>query len=546
MGDRCKEMTETYRYTVLLVDDEVEVIEAIMKKINWEGLGFSVIGYANNGVKAFEMVEEFQPDVVMTDIRMPYMDGMELSNRIKTEYPATKILLFTGFDEFEYAKEAVHLEVEEYILKPVNSVELTNVFTQMKIKLDQEISEKRNAESLKKYYLDSLPLLQANFYSTLVEGLIREEDLEKYLSDYQISFSGPFFCCLVVHTSSGQLPEGMNPVLLTASVQKQVMERIGEKWRAKCFSYLGNTVLLAQLKNEGEVADLTDECDRFCRYALRIIGAVVTIGVGRACRELLELSQSYSGAREAVSYRGIYGATRAINIAEIAPRGNSGAGGANEADLAKLFKAVRLGTAQEVKEAVEQYLGHTLFPQQSLQQHHIDVLELVSALYRFAENNELTVAAFSGDMGKLCSRLLDLEPEALRKWLCGVCLSMRELMINERSQSTKSFVQKAKEYVRGNYADEEISLDHVCESLGVSNSYFSTIFKKETGNSFIGYLTDYRMEQAARMLLETNEKSYIIAKRVGYADPNYFSYVFKRRYGVSPSKYRTEHEKSEG
>ncbi len=129
-------------YAVLLVDDEEEVIQVIMKKINWEGLGFSVIGYANNGMKALEMMEEFQPDVVMTDIKMPYMDGMELSNRIKTEYPATKILIFTGFDEFEYAKEAVHLEVEEYILKPVNSIELTNVLTQLKIKLDQEISEK--------------------------------------------------------------------------------------------------------------------------------------------------------------------------------------------------------------------------------------------------------------------------------------------------------------------------------------------------------------------------------------------------------------------
>ena len=135
-------------YTVLLVDDEEEVIQVIMKKINWEGLGFSVIGYATNGVKALEMVEEFQPDVVMTDIKMPYMDGMELSGRIKTELPATKILLFTGYDEFEYAKEAVHLEVEEYILKPVNSIELTNVLTQVKIKLDQEISEKRNVATL--------------------------------------------------------------------------------------------------------------------------------------------------------------------------------------------------------------------------------------------------------------------------------------------------------------------------------------------------------------------------------------------------------------
>lgn len=96
-------------YTVLLVDDEEEVIQVILKKINWEELGFSVIGYANNGVKAYEMVEEFQPDVVMTDIRMPYMDGMELCKQIREDFPATKILLFTGFDEFEYAKEAVHL-----------------------------------------------------------------------------------------------------------------------------------------------------------------------------------------------------------------------------------------------------------------------------------------------------------------------------------------------------------------------------------------------------------------------------------------------------
>ena len=99
--------------------------------------------------------------------------------------------------------------------------------------------------------------------------------------------------------------------------------------------------------------------------------------------------------------------------------------------------------------------------------------------------------------------------------------------------------------MHNNYQDEELSLDSICEVLGVSNSYFSTIFKKETGNSFIGYLTDYRMDQASRQLIETNEKSYIIAKNVGYNDPNYFSYVFKRRFGVSPSKYRTEHTEVE-
>lgn len=528
-------------YTVLLVDDEEEVIQVIMKKINWEGLGFSVIGYANNGVKALEMVEEYQPDVVMTDIKMPYMDGMELSKRIKTEFPATKVLIFTGFDEFEYAKEAVHLEVEEYILKPVNSVELTNVFTGLKIKLDQEISEKRNAETLKNYYLESLPLLKANFYTTLIEGRIRGNEVEKFLHDYQITFAGPFFCCLVIHTSSSQVSKDMNPVLLAMSVEKQAKEYLGERWKAKSFSYLGNTVMLAQLSDDNDVSELTDECDRFCRYARRIIGAVVTVGVGQVCSNILELAQSYNGAREAVSYRALYGTSRAINIKEIAPQEIGEPAVPSDAELSGLFKLIRLSSKEEITEAAEQYMDHIFVPAKSLQQHHIAVMELLSVLYRFAANNDISPDVFSGDIGELYGKLIEMDPNALRKWFVKLCLDFQENLVNTRNRSTKSFVLRAQEYVREHYTDDGLSLDSICEELGVSNSYFSTIFKKETGSSFVSYLTDYRMDQAARRLLESNEKSYIIAKEVGYTDPNYFSYVFKRRFGVSPSKYRTEH-----
>lgn len=534
------------KYTILLVDDEEEVIQAIMKKIDWEGLGFSVIGYACNGVKALEMVEEFQPDVIMTDIKMPYMDGLELSNRVKAEYPAAKILFFTGFDEFEYAKEAVHLEVEEYVLKPINSIELTNVFIQLKTKLDQEISEKRNVEILQKYYMESLPLLQADFYSALIEGRVHEEEIPKYLSDYQLSFPGPFFSCLIVHTSSSQVPEHMNPLLLATSVQKQAKERLAAKWQAKYFAYLGNIILITQLKSEKEISELTDECDRFCKYARRIIGAVVTIGIGQVCSSILELPQSYGSAREAVSYRGIYGASRAINMKEVVPqKAGRKSGLGNDTELSDLFKMIRLGSEEDVAKAADQYLDHTSFPEKSLQQYYIDIMELISAFYRFAVNHDITVDEFSGDIRTLYSRLLDLEPDAMRKWLIDRCLFLRKTIISARNNSTKSFVSRAEEYVHHNYGNEELSLDSVCKILGVSNSYFSTIFKKETGSSFISYLTDYRMDQASCLLIETNEKSYMIAKKVGYTDPNYFSYVFKRRFGVSPSKYRTEHAESE-
>lgn len=531
-------------YTVLLVDDEEDVIQIIMRKINWEELGFLVIGFASNGVKALELVEEFQPDVLVTDIKMPYMDGLELSNRVKAELPATKILLFTGFDEFEYAKEAIHLEVEEYILKPVNSAELTEVFAQLKRKLDQEISEKRNVETLQNYYLESLPLLRADFYSGLIEGRVHEDEVSKYLSDCQISFTGPFYGCLVIHTSSSQGGGGMDPLLLAASVWEQAKERLGERWRAQSFSYLGNTVFLVQLGSEREAWELTDECDRFCRYAQRMLEAVVTIGIGQVCGNILELHQSYESAREAVSYRALYGASRAINIKEIVPRKMGGPVPSGEEEVSALFRMVRVGSEEEVTEAVGRYLKHTLPPEKTLQQHQVGIMELLSMLFRFSANNGIAMEGQTENMGKLYGKLLDLEPDALHRWLLGVSLSFREQLICVRSRSTESLVSKAKEYVQNHYADAELSLNSICVALGVSNSYFSTMFKKETGNSFIGYLTDFRMERAARLLIETNEKSYMIASQVGYSDPNYFSYVFKKQFGASPSKYRTEHASS--
>lgn len=532
-------------YTVLFADDEEEVIQVMMKKLDWASLGFQVVGIANNGVKALELVEELLPDVVMTDIKMPYMDGMELAHRIKTEFPDTKILIFTGFDEFEYAKEAVHLEIEEYILKPVNALELTQVFTNMKHKLDLEIHEKRNVQILQDYYLKSLPLLQANFYSTLLAGSIQEEELSRYLSDYRISFPGPFFCCAVVHTSLSQVPETMNALLLTTSIQKQAEERLGEKWRAKCFSYLGNIILIIQLKDENEVSELTDECDRFCRYVHRILGAVVTVGIGQVCKHILELSRSYDSAREAVSYRAIYGASRAINIKEVSPGETRVSATASDVELSSLFKTIRLGPGEAVLKAVKEYTEHLFASAKSLKQHHASIMELMSALYRFSVNNDIELEGESKDLRQMYINLLDLEREELQAWLTDVSLCCHRRLLQARSSSTKSFVTKAKDYIRQNYQEEELSLDYICETLGVSNAYFSTIFKKETGKSFVGYLTDYRMERAARLLIETNDKSYVIGKQVGYSDPNYFSYVFKRRFGVSPSKYRTEHEQRE-
>ena len=526
-------------YTLLLVDDEEEVLQVIMKKINWEELGFTIIGSADNGVKALEMVEKFQPDVVMTDINMPYMNGLELIQHIKEDYPATKILIFTGFDEFDYAKEAIRLEVGDYILKPISAAELTTTFQQVKEKLNQERDENRNVESLQAYYQESLPQMQSNFYSTLVEGRVKEEDLERFLVNYQIALTGPYYCCLVLHTSLTQAPEGMTSALLMTSVHKQAREYFGKKWQAESFVYLGDIVILAQLASENEATKLTDDCDRFCKYILRIIGAVITIGVGQVCDCILELAQSYTSGRMAVSYRGIYGASRVSNIKEDAPHEMEQFSLINDSELSDLFKKIHVGPKEEILTVANKYLDHVYASTKSLPQHTVVVSELIGSLYRFAANNNISIEPFAGNIKELYMWLPDLEPDALRKWLEEISVALYENLRSARSRSTESLVLKAEEYVRNHYGDEQLALDDVCQALGVSNSYFSSMFKREMGKSFVAYLTDYRMDWASRLLMETDEKSYVIGQKVGYTDPNYFSYVFKKRFGVSPVKYRT-------
>ena len=275
----CRE-DEGMAYSVLLVDDEEEAIRVIMDKIDWEGLGFTIAGHAGNGVLALEMAEECQPDVVMTDIKMPYMDGLELARRLKHEYPAVRILLCTGFDEFEYAKEAVHLEVEEYLLKPVNAQELTESFKRLRKSLDEERAEKQNVRKLQNYYMESLPLLQANFYSSLIDGRISKSDIPKYINDYQIDLTGPVLC------SASEVPEGMSPLLLSMSVQREAQERLGKAWRARFFTYLTDTIMIAQMESGAKQTELTDDCDRFARTMLRLAGAKVTCGIGDVCEDI--------------------------------------------------------------------------------------------------------------------------------------------------------------------------------------------------------------------------------------------------------------------
>ena len=157
------------------------------------------------------------------------------------------------------------------------------------------------------------------------------------------------------------------------------------------------------------------------------------------------------------------------------------------------------------------------------------------------KNNFIDFKDYCAEVENPYEKVPEMDESTLKGWLVNSAVAISEELKNARNTTSRRIVEEAKGIVRDRYMQPDLSLDTVCSELGVSNSYFSSLFKKETGKTFISWLTDYRMDHAADLMLETNEKSYKIAERVGYQDANYFSYVFKKRFGMSPSKYRTEH-----
>ncbi len=526
------------QYKVILVDDEVEVIDVMKKKIRWNDLGFDVVGSATNGVKALELVEKLQPDVVLTDIKMPYMDGLELARKLNQDYPNIYIMLCTGFDEFEYAKEAVHLEIKEYMLKPISATELSESLMKLKTTLDREREEKLNVKKLEDYFQEVLPKLQSNFFISLIEGRVREEDYERFLLDYRVDMKGPLFCCMIFHTSENDMPDGMNPLLLSMSVEREIKQRLTENCNCQEFIYMGNTILIMELHSEDEIAQLTDKCDRFCRWAWRIIGAAVTAGIGTVCNNLYDLSISYEGAREAVSYRVLYGTKRAINIAEIVPKESKKAVPLEETRMQELFRAIHVGNQEKIwKEAIKE--TEKLHKNAAtISQYNLATMEIVSGFFKFCANNSMDFNEISGNVQNLYERVTQFDENSMTNWIINMSTAISEKLRSTRNSTSRRIITDAQNIVKDRYMEPDLSLDDVCADLGVSNSYFSSSFKKETGQSFVSYLTDYRMDRAEELVLNTDEKSYKIAEKVGYQDANYFSYVFKKKFGVSPSKYR--------
>ena len=526
-------------YKVILVDDEEEVREAIRKRINWEEIGFSVVGTAENGEEALELAESCEPDVVMTDIQMPFMDGLTLLKKLKEKIPDLRSVIFSGYDDFEYAKEAIRLESEEYILKPVDADELREIFKRIRERLDEQRQQRRNVELLSKYYEESRPMMKEQLIIGLLEGRELQFDLERYQKDFDLQIESAFYCAGAFRiTPTSEEGQNLDKNLMAVSLRQIVTERFKDVLPVEAFVYLDTVCVLARLKSTSQYGTFVEEMDRICKIAHRSLDADICAGIGRVYGNAESIHTSFLEAKDAFHHRIFVGENQAICINDVDPT-NHVEDYVSEKQIRHIMRQVKVGTKESLEKEIRGFVEKLKKSDINLGQLQIFYAEFVVELLRLSRGHNLSIsetgfgnintneelAGFSS-MDAFADRLIELTQILWEKISSG------------RMDTTKKLAADAKQYIADHYGESKLSVDEICSHLGVGTSYFSSVFKKETGMSFVTYLTEVRMNEAQKLLDTTDEKSYIIAGMVGYEEPNYFSYVFKKHFGISPSRYR--------
>ena len=534
-------------YKLILVDDEEEVRKGIIQKIKWHKYGFELVGEAENGREALEMAEKFTPDVVVTDIKMPFMDGLQLSEELKKRFPTIKIIILTGFDKFEYAQKAVNLNVVEYALKPVSSVDFIEVLLRVKAQIDDEMLRKKDMEVMEEYYVKSLPILKEKFLTYLITSKISKEEIQEKCENYNINLAGNRFIVSVINidrieTYKTLKIDNRNEQDLTKFSVLNIIEEILIKHdRGLVFIHNEMIVLISPYLEEdrgiifNNVQSILEEIRQNIEKYLKF---TITIGLGTIISDVSYISDSYQNAILALDYRFIMGNNRIIWIEDIEPS-RSEKIVFDEIMEHDLRSSIKVGTEKEIIETIEGLFLQLLDVKGPFKHFQVYLLEILTTIIKTAESLNVDLTYIFGENYNLFVELYEFNDlNQVKNWFQYISIKIMNYITKDRQDSCTLLVEKTKAYINKYYCDSSITINSLCNYLFISPTYFSFIFKKETKMTFINYLTQIRMNASKELIKATKLKSFEIAYKVGYSEPNYFSYCFKKHFGISPSEYR--------
>lgn len=527
---------------VFLVEDEIVVREGIKNNVDWSSHGCDFCGEASDGELAFPMIQKLRPDIVITDIKMPFMDGVELSKLIKKELPDTEIVFLSGYAEFEYAKEGIKLGIARYLNKPISSTELLRVVDE----IAEKINKRKLEESLKEKYIkdeeEALEMERRDFFAHIVSGEMNASEILDRARSMSIDISALFYnVCLVKMKSKNNVIGEYSPSII--AIYERMSEMANDSHICIFDTFLEGKAILVKGETKEEIADIQKKyCDELSLVMKDYPDITYFVAIGKIVNRIGEIEASYERASYAFAHRfmvdgnGIYSFEDIENNDNQKDKLNLSEIDLKQIERKRVNEFLKTANAGEVRYFVEDFFNNlgtdtlksNMFRQYIVMDVYFCVCEFVEEKgYERSEIEEFDVT----------SKALQ-SVEKTKEYITNIITRAIEIRDNSSADKYGETVREIKEYIENHYFEDELGLNELAEAINFSPNHLSMLFSQETGTTIIKYLTDFRMNKAKELLKGTNKRSSEISLEVGYKDPHYFSFLFKKTQGVTPTQYR--------
>lgn len=522
-------------YKLMIVDDEYDIRSRLSQQIQKFDSGFEIIGLYENGIDALEAVNNLNPDLVITDIRMPFMTGIELITKIKETKPLTKVIIITGFDEFDYAKQAIDLGVVGFLTKPVLNEDLKNIILKTKEDLDEEYFRNTNLANMEQFIKDNLPLIKENDIHTLLTKTSIDNKFSKKLEYDGINMDYKYFAICITDIDKEQVKEDIEKHeidLLT--VRKNVSEALQGRFFNETITKNDSIVSIIK-SNEEIVLNHLEKCFEYVQMKTKKYNDyTLSVGISNFHKKP-NFREMYQEAQKALEFRNAMGGDEIYFFGNINDLSQS-ALTIDDNEYKDLSYAIRFKSVEDAS-SILQEIKKKITSLDYMSTYAFNISNVLNAILKSCDNFPILYE----DGINYHQKLLDFKTsDELFNWFDSLIVHIKKINGEIISDNIQKNLNKIIDYIESHYTDNELSLELLAEKVNISVSYISAILKKEKNTTFVKYLTQLRMEKAKEYLKNPNMKIVDIAERVGFSEAYYFSHSFKKYQGVSPKEYREQ------
>lgn len=533
---------------VFLVEDESVIREGLRDNIPWEQYGYRFVGEAADGEMALPLIRKERPDVIITDIKMPFMDGLSLSHIVKQEMPDCRIIIISGYDDFEYARQAIAEGVEQYLLKPITRSSLQKALQEVKEKIDQAEEQKNY---LRKYQSDMREYEQSfrrNFFEKAFEGQTSVTELYEEAAKHSIDINAPAYN--IIFISISEQNNSSNSQELSLECQEELMRYL-LKYSEQCIVFrwsinVYGIVVKGELDNvNAQTQIIVEAMDEICEKYNNIIWNIAS---GKPVERLSLLGECYKEVNHIFSFRFFSPDTHILTDKMVGEAVNAGGDREIEkidTDLVNpelLESFLKQGQMADIADFTANFVTGLSEALKSKIFWDYLILNIRFTVVGYLESLDVDSKKISETLPMDELKGMEISVTNMEKYLQKYVTAAIELREMKAGSQGKKALSSALAYVEEHYTDESLSLNEVADATNVSPNYFSAMFSQEMGQTFIEYVTKLRMEKAKQLLLEDGIKSGDVGPMVGYKNSQYFSFVFKKTQGCSPREYRSNNK----